>query len=247
MARTKSSGASAAAPKPKKQRFAGLRQIRVAFQQARQIDPTVVWWMLGTFLITLALFVLLGVVLSRPGFFTVIGLPIAVLAAFVVMVRRTERAAYRRIEGQPGAGAAALQALRRGWFKDEQPVALEAFRPNDPTNAAMVFRAVGRPGVVLVLEGPLGRAQRLGESERKRVNRVLPNVPVHLIRVGTGEGEVPVRKLVGKLNRMRPVLTKDEVIAVNKRLRALGAARPPVPKGMDPQRARPDRRGLRGR
>jgi len=52
---------------------------------------------------------------------------------------------------------------------------------------------------------------------------------------------------VSKLNRMRRVLTKDEVIAVNKRLRALGAARPPVPKGMDPQRVRPDRRGMRGR
>jgi Domain of unknown function (DUF4191) len=247
MARTKRSGASAATPKPKKQRFAGLRQIGVAFQQARQIDPSVVWWMLGTFVAVLAVFVLLGVLLDRPGFLTVIGLPIAVLAAFVVMVRRTERAAYRQLEGQPGAGAAALQALRRGWFRDEQPVAIEATRGNDPTNAAMVFRAVGRPGVVLVLEGPVGRAQRLGESERKRVNRVLPNVPVHLIRVGDGADEVPVRKLVGKLNRMRPALTKDEVIAVNRRLRALGAARPPVPKGMDPLRARPDRRGMRGR
>ena len=245
MARTKRPGTDAAVPK--KQRFAGLRQVGVAFRQARQIDPTVVWWMIGTFVLVLALFVVLGLLLSRPGFFTVLGLPLAVLAAFVVMVRRTERAAYRRIEGQPGAGAAALQALRRGWFREDQPVAVEAVRPNDPANAAMVFRAVGRPGVVLVLEGPLGRAQRLGESERKRVNRVLPNVPVHLIRVGTGADEVPVRKLVGKPNRMRPALTKDEVIAVNKRLRALGAARPPVPKGMDPQRARPDRRGMRGR
>lgn len=245
MARTKSTGASAATPK--KQRFAGLRQMRLAFAQARQIDPAVVWWMLGAFVLVMAVFVVLGLLFSRPVFLPVIGIPLALMAAMLVMVRRTERAAYRRIEGQPGAAAAALQTLRRGWFKDEQPVAIEAVRPNDPTNAAMVFRAVGRPGVVLVTEGPQGRAQRLAESERKRVNRVLPNVPVHVMRVGSGENEVPVRKLVTKLNRMRPALTKDEVIAVNKRLRALGAARPPVPKGMDPMRARPDRRGMRGR
>jgi hypothetical protein len=46
---------------------------------------------------------------------------------------------------------------------------------------------------------------------------------------------------------MRPSLTKQEAAAVNKRLKALGAARPPVPKGIDPLRARPDRKGLRGR
>jgi hypothetical protein len=162
-------------------------------------------------------------------------------------VRRTERAAYSQLEGQVGGGGAALGALRRGWFFEQQPVAVEATRPGDLQAAAMVFRAVGRPGVVLVHEGPAGRSQRLAEKERKRVTRVLPNVPVTVLRVGTGEGEVPVRKLVGKLQRMRPSLTKDEVIQVNKRLRALGTAPVPVPKGIDPTRARPDRKGMRGR
>ncbi|GMA89001.1 hypothetical protein GCM10025868_42510 [Angustibacter aerolatus] len=46
---------------------------------------------------------------------------------------------------------------------------------------------------------------------------------------------------------MRPTLSKAEVVAVHKRLRALGAQRLPVPKGIDPMRARPDRRGMRGR
>ena len=74
-----------------------------------------------------------------------------------------------------------------------------------------------------------------------------PNVPVHILRTGDGEGEVTVRKLSKKIGRMRPELTKPEVDAVNKRLKALGGVKMPVPKGMDPGRARPDRKAMRGR
>lgn len=245
MARTQKT--ASAEPAAKKQRFARFRQVGVAFGQARALDPAVVWWMLGTFAAVLVLLLVVGLLVHHAVSAVLLGLPLAVLAAGVVMVRRTERAAYGRLEGQVGAGGAALGALRRGWFHDQQPVAMEATRPGDVTAAAMVFRAVGRPGVVLVLEGPLARAQRLGEKERKRIARVVPNVPVTLLRLGSGEDEVPVRKLVGKLGRMRPVLTKDEVIAVNKRLRALGGMQSPVPKGIDPTRVRADRKGMRGR
>lgn len=247
MARSNSPTDARTAVAPKKKRLAGLRQIGVAFRQARQLDPSIVWWMLGAFLLVEGLAVAIGFVLGYPVYSAVLGVSLAALAAMLVMVRRTERAAYRRLEGQAGAAGAALGALRRGWFHDEQPVAVEATRPGDLTGAAMVFRAIGRPGVVLVAEGPAGRAERLAEKERKRVSRVLPNVPVTLIRLGSGEGEVPVRKLVRSLQRMRPSLTKAEVLAVNKRLRALGGAQLPVPKGVDPTRARIDRKGMRGR
>ena len=46
---------------------------------------------------------------------------------------------------------------------------------------------------------------------------------------------------------MRPAITKAEVSEVAKRLRALGAARLPIPKGVDPMRARPDRKAVKGR
>ena len=58
---------------------------------------------------------------------------------------------------------------------------------------------------------------------------------------------MPVRKLSNKMTRMKAVLTKDEVSAVNKRLKSLGGMRPPIPKGMDPQRQRVDRKAMRGR
>ena len=113
----------------------------------------------------------------------------------------------------------------------------------------MVFRAVGRPGVVLLAEGPAARATRLAEAERKKVTRVAPGVPVRVVRVGEGGGEgvVSVRKVARTLTKMKPVLTKDEASAVNKRLKALGGIRPPVPQGVDPMRARVDRKAMRGR
>ena len=65
--------------------------------------------------------------------------------------------------------------------------------------------------------------------------------------VGDGEGQVPVKKVASKLTRMRPVLTKAETAVVNKRLKSLGGMRPPIPKGVDPTRARVDRKAMRGK
>lgn len=46
---------------------------------------------------------------------------------------------------------------------------------------------------------------------------------------------------------MRPVLTKEETSVVNKRLKSLGGLRTGVPAGMDPTRARVDRKAMRGK
>jgi hypothetical protein len=224
-----------------------LAQIRQVYTAARAVDPAITWWMLGVAAIVIAAFAAFGAAIQHWIYFTIISIPFAVLAAAIVMGRRAERAAYRQLEGQPGASGAALSALRRGWYYEKEPIAAEASRPGDFTSAALVFRAIGRPGVILVTEGPPARAARLVESERKRVNRVVPNVPVHVLRTGRGEDEVPVQKLAKKIGRMRPEITKSEVDAVNKRLKALGGVKMPVPKGMDPTKARPDRRAMRGR
>ena len=74
-------------------------------------------------------------------------------------------------------------------------------------------------------------------------------VPVTLLRVGEGgtEDEVSIRKLANRVQRMKPVLTKDEVSVVNKRLKSIGGVRPPLPKGVDPTKVRMDRKAMRGR
>jgi len=224
-----------------------LGQLRQIFTQARAVDPAIGWYMLLAALAVVVVMVVVGLLVGHWVYFAVLSLPLAALAASLVLSRRAERAAYRSIEGQPGAAGAALAALRRGWYYDQQPVAAEAVRPGDMSSAALVFRATGRPGVVLVAEGPPARSARLAEAERKKVARVAPGVPVTVLRVGDGEDEVSVRKIASRLQRMKPVLTKDEAAAVNKRLKALAGSRPPIPAGVDPNRVRMDRKAMRGR
>ncbi len=242
MARASSSGAGSSALKtPKQKKTRWYHQVWQAYRMTRKADPAVTWIMLGVFVGILAVAVLIGVAWGPWLYTLLLGLPFALLGAMFVLARRAEAAAYSQIEGQPGAARAALGTIRRGWNFPEEPVAV------DPRTQDLVFRGVGRAGVVLVGEGPATRIGRLLESERKRTARLLPNVPIHLIQAGSGEGQVPLRKLPRTVQKLKPTLTKQEVAEVIKRLTALGAVRLPVPKGVDPMRARPDRKGMRGR
>lgn len=230
---------SAAPAAPKKARW--YQNLWQAFTVTRQLDPAVTWWLLGTFVVIMGVAVGVGLVLDQPVYFAILGLPISLIALMALLARRLEAANYKAIEGQPGAALAALRMIRRGWEFPEEPVAIDA-RTQD-----LVFRGVGRPGVVLISEGPAHRVVKLLDKERKRVSRVVPNVPVIVIQCGDGEGQVPVRKLSRHVQRLKPVLTKQVVAEVTKRLKSLGGAGLPVPKGIDPMRARPDRKGMRGR
>ena len=240
----KDSSSTAAPKKPGR-----IAQLRTVLQQSKALDPKIVWWMAGAFVLTLAVIVGIGWLVNWPVYAAILGLPLAALAATIVMSRRAEGAAYAKLEGQPGAAGAALTSLRGGWFTSSEPVAVEGARSGSMADAALVYRAVGRPGVVLVAEGPEARAQRLLLAEKKRTERVAPGVPVTVYRVGSGkeEGVVEIRKLTSKVQRMRATLSKDDVLKVNQRLRALGGVKLPVPQGIDPGRARPDRKGMRGR
>jgi hypothetical protein len=225
-------------------------QVRQVFTAAHSVDPLIGWWMALAGLGTLTAMLVIGLLVENWVYFLILGLPLAALAASMVLSIRAKRAAYKSIEGKPGAAGAALSSLRRGWYFEQQPVAAEAGRAGDMASAAMVFRATGRPGVVLVAEGPRVRATKLAESERKKISRIAgASVPVTVLRIGEGGGqdEVSIRKVASKLQRMKPVLTKEEVAAVNKRLKAMGGMRPPLPAGVDPNRVRMDRKAMRGR
>jgi hypothetical protein len=241
--------AKSTAPK-KPGRFRQLAQIREVFTAARGVDPMIGWWMALAALGTVVVMVAIGLIVGNWVYFLILGVPLAALAASIVLSLRAKRAAYKSIEGKPGAAGAALSSLRKGWYFEQQPVAAEAGRAGDMASATMVFRATGRPGVVLVAEGPPARATKLAEAERKKISRIAgASVPVTVLRIGEGGGddEVSVRKVASKIQRMKPVLTKEEVAAVNKRLKAMGGMRPPLPAGVDPNRVRMDRKSMRGR
>jgi hypothetical protein len=216
-----------------------VKQLLDVFHMTRKVDSALIWWMLLAFLVPLAIGIVLAV-LANSVFgailWVVLGVVSGFLAALIVMNRRAERAAYARMEGQQGAVGAVLRAtLRRGWRGSEIPVAV------NPRTRDAVYRAVGRPGVVLIAEGPKGRTQRLVDEERRKVSRVAPNVPVSVLRVGPDEGEIRLGQINRNLARLKGKLTRAEVLAVSNRLESL-AGGVPVPKGMDPTKTRPVRR-----
>ncbi|WP_346844316.1 DUF4191 domain-containing protein [uncultured Rothia sp.] len=217
--------------------FAQMKQV---FAMTRKSDPNLVWIMLMWALLVLLLFIIIGVLTSNWITWTLIGIPFAVMAAVFVLSRRAEKAAFNQIEGQPGAAGAALSSLRRGWIVEEQPVAI------NPRTQDLVFRALGRPGIVLVTEGHSNRVGSLIAQEKKRLKRVVPNVPVHVIKSGNGEDQTPLKNITQKMRKLPNTLTQQEVHAINARLVSLGNNLMPMPKGIDPNRMRPDRKAMRG-
>ena len=179
----------------------------------------------------------------------VFGALTGVLLAMFMLTRRFEKTMFSQMEGQLGGSLAVAQSIRTGWTFADQPIAV------DPRSQAVLFQGVGRGGIVLLAEGG-NAARKLVDQTRSRFSKLVPGVPITPIYVGNAEGQVPLKKLtkairgVKKANYGRGVgkgLSKGEMEAVKNRLKALGAPKVPVPKGIDPLKARADRKGLRGR
>jgi hypothetical protein len=217
-----------------------ISQMWHVFKMTRRHDSNIVWFMLLSFVGPVALGVISGLLFWQGNVFMLvmsilIGLLVGVLLGLIVLGRRAERAAYSQIEGQPGAvGAVIKSALRRGWLSTEQPVAI------NPKTQDAIYRAVGRGGVVLIAEGPTTRTQRMADDERRKTSKVVPNVPITVINVGPDHDSVRLHKIGWRMARVKAVLTKSEVSVVNNRLQSLGA-NIPIPKGIDPFKARPSR------
>ncbi|MBX3099937.1 MAG: DUF4191 domain-containing protein [Salinibacterium sp.] len=238
MARTTTTPAPAAkAPKEPGR----LKQMYQVFTMTIRYDKLAIWWLLAGFLLPVLAGLALAFILSRDqvlGFvlYIVSGVLGGVLVFLIILGRRAERAAYSQIAGQPGAvGAVLKSSLRRGWTASEMPVAVS------PKTQDAVYRAVGKGGVALIGEGPKSRTQTMLEAERKNVSRILPNVPVTFLYVGPDAEATPLYKLPTKLRGIKSVLRKPEILAVSNRLNSLGRNGLPIPKGMDPLKARAPR------
>lgn len=245
MARSEKPAKAQKSSKPKRQN--PFKRIAAVYRQIKAIDPQVNLWMLLAFVVVLGVGALIGLIMGHVIASVLVAIPFALLAAMITLSRRGERAAFAQMEGQRGATIGGLSALKRGWYYDQEPIAADATKPSEINTAAVVFRALGRPGIVLLGEGPKHRVDRLFAKEKKKVNRVAPGVPVHTYIVGTGDDELPARKIRITLTRLRPQLSKEEMAVVNKRLKSLPGMRAGVPAGVDPNRARMDRKALRGR
>lgn len=212
-----------------------LAQIKQAYDMTRKVDKWVTVLTLGTAVAAFAVVYGLGVLTGFTIEAIILGIPVAILGGLIVFSRRVQAAGYAQVEGQPGAAAAVLDQLRKGWTVTP---AVQFNKSQD-----LVHRAVGRAGVVIIGEGSPGRLRGLMQSERNFTQRVFRDVPVHEIVVGDGEGQVPLPKLQKTVMKLPKAIKPREVTEVNSRLRALGdaKARMPIPKGPMPRGARTQR------
>ena len=237
----------AKAPKtPDPEKTSRRTQFVETYRMARKSDPSIGLWIGGAFVLAALVGYLLFWLLPGEGtlgtIISIVGaLLFGSLAAMIVFGRRAQKAAYAQMEGQPGAAAAALRMLRRGWKTD--PVI--AFNKQQD----VVHRVVGPPGIVLIGEGNANRLRQLMTSERRKHERVAADAPIHEIVCGNGEGQVPLPKLVRHVSKLKRQVKPAEITDILGRLRALDANRSniPLPKGPIPTSMRGMRQNMRGR
>ena len=208
------------------------------------VKRTYTWVGIAMIVIPVVLIALgiLAVIFWRMGVFWLItAIALALLIDLSLLAYLVRPAMYRQVDGRPGAVYAVLSQIRRGWVVEEEPVAVNKSQD-------LVWQIVGRPGIVLISEGPSSRVLPMLHNERKRITRAITNVPVIYIQSGHDEGQVPLPKLDAALRRQKKVLTKHEVPAVANRLQAIGSRGVAVPKGVDPYKVQRQgsRRALRG-
>src|SRR5690348_6720752 len=220
-----------------------LKQILQSYQMTKKSDPRIGLILLGTFVLAAAagfalVYLLLGGSLIFP---IVLGVLFGTLGVLIVFGRRAQAAALGQIEGQPGAAAAALGMLRRGWKTDP---AIAFTKQQD-----VLHRLVGPPGIVLIGEGNINRLKPLMAAERRKHERVASETTLHEVYVGDGPGEVPLRKLVRHVSKLGRTLKPAQMTDVLARLKALDANRSniPLPKGPVPTSMKGARGNLRGR
>jgi hypothetical protein len=219
-----------------------MRQLLRVYKITAKNDPTALWLAILGFLLVLGASFLIGFLvngLGTLGFWLWIatGLLSAFLTFMIVMSRRAERNAYIQIEGQAGAVGAVLDSqIRKSWRASPMPIAV------NPKSRDAVYRMIGPAGVVLIGEGPSARVQQMLEDESRRIARSAPGVQVHKVRVAI-DGGVRLYELLKTVYKLKKSLTRSEVSAVANRLDSLaGSSALPIPKGIDPMRARPPKR-----
>lgn len=183
--------------------------------------------------ITIALFATGG----EPISFVVsiiLGLMTGLLGFLLVLGQLTQKLMYRNLQGQVGAVSSLVKnQLRRSWRGSDVPIRMNKSQD-------LVYRLVGRPGVVLVSEGVRSRVSPLLEDARKEVKRIVPGVPVHVLHVG--EDGLRLKSLFPTLYKLTKAIRRQEIMVVSNRLNSI--AKTPasmMPKGIDPTKMRAPR------
>lgn len=218
-------------------------QIRSLYTFTQKEFRWLPWLLAGILVVGVWAGVLVGFLFPPVAVWSVIlwaitGLLLGVLGAMMTLTRLSTKAMYIKIDGMPGAAGQVLStSLGRNWRASEMPVGV------NPKTQEAVYRAVGRGGVAIVGEGARSRLTRLINDERSKVQRVASGVPVTVFYVGHGEGEVPIDQLAKAIKKLPKKVDRGTEAAVIKRLDSVSQslASLPIPKGIDPTKARAPR------
>lgn len=218
-----------------------FKQITETYKITDKTDPQAKWYVLGSGVGVLVVFVILGIFLQPWWMWLITGIMAGLVAALWVMLNRAKKATFTRYEGQPGAAEVALSMLdKKKW---DYSAAITATRQLD-----IVHRAVGPSGIFLIGEGSATRVKTLLAAEQKKHEQVAYGVPVSTIIMGDGPGQVPLGKLADHLKKSPKALQTVQLTEVKQRLKALDAVRPkvPLPRGPMPS-VKGLNRAMRGR
>ncbi|CAM8635688.1 Protein of unknown function DUF4191 [Candidatus Planktophila dulcis] len=210
-------------PKIKTPRFQTFRD---AYKVTKSVKPWIGIALILIFLLVLVVGISLGIIFGHPIYGGFVTIPLAALAAMFFFTRIAGSAAYSSIEGQIGAGASVLMAIRKGWTTTP---AVAVNKQQD-----MVHRSVGRAGIVLTGEGGFAVRQMI-QDEKKKSERFAPGVPIIEVFVGDGDGQVPIRKLQKHVTKLPKKLSAHQMREVRARLKAVGGMSLPIPKGPMPK------------
>jgi hypothetical protein len=206
-----------------------VAQVRAVWKMTRERDPKAIPLILGPALGVLVVLIVVGILTSHIVVFSVIGVLVALILGTSIFGRRATKTMYAQVEGRPGAAAAILQGMRGDW----RVTPAVGFTRNQE----LIHRVIGRPGVILVGEGTSTAAIRqLMVDQKRRVGRVAPETPLYEVIVGDDDDRVALRKLQSHMTKLPRNLKKSEISGLEARMKALGGASVPLPKGPIPQR-----------
>jgi hypothetical protein len=211
-------------PKVKSPRF---KEFRDAYAITKAVKPWIGLLLAGVVVGVVAIATAIGVVTNHPIYAGILGLLTSIIIALVIFTRIAGSAAYASIEGQIGAGASVLMAIRKGWTTTP---AVAVNRNQD-----MVHRSVGRAGIVLTGEGSSAAVKQMIADERKKSERFAPGAPITEIIVGDAAGQVPLKKLQKHVQKLPKKLSAHQMRELRMRLKAVGGMSLPVPKGPMPK------------
>ncbi|WP_460795567.1 DUF4191 domain-containing protein [Microbacterium sp. GXF0217] len=230
------------APEPEK-RPGFFSQLKSLFRFTREVYSWLPWAQIAILVAGILVGLVVGYLIPPFQVWTLVlwaitGLMVGVLGALMLMTRMSTKAMYAKIDGMPGASGHVLStSLGRNWQASDTPVGI------NPKTQEAVYRAIGRGGIVVIGEGARGRLTRLVNEERTKAQRVAHGVPVTVLYVGHGEDEVAIADLSKTIKKLPKAIDKTTMAAVIRRIDSVSQSVTslPIPKGVDPMKARAQR------